>query len=159
MQVFFLDRDPDTAASYHCDKHVVKQVLESAQLLSTAHRILDNSDVGYKATHRNHPCAVWARTNRENYLWLYNLFRALCAEYTQRYGRIHATERKLMVALSHFPKNLPIGNATEPPQAMLEEFRRPDPVEGYRNYYILAKKDICKWNHSTMPPWWPNNQM
>lgn len=41
MNVFFLDRNPRVAAEYHLDKHVVKMIQEYAQLLSTAHRILD----------------------------------------------------------------------------------------------------------------------
>lgn len=40
MQIFVLDAMPYTAAKYHCDKHIVKMVLEYAQLLSTAHRVL-----------------------------------------------------------------------------------------------------------------------
>jgi len=43
MNVFYLDRNPITAAQMHCDKHVVKMILEYAQLLSTAHRLLDGT--------------------------------------------------------------------------------------------------------------------
>jgi len=41
LNLFYLDRDPQLCAQMHCDKHVVKMILEYAQLLSTAHRLLD----------------------------------------------------------------------------------------------------------------------
>lgn len=44
MNVFFLADTPDEAALYHCDKHVIKMVLESAQLL----RMLDLDPEQYR---------------------------------------------------------------------------------------------------------------
>jgi hypothetical protein len=87
MNIFYLHPDPKTAAKMHCDTHCVKMVLETAQLLSTAHRELDGDELSdrrglYKSTHRNHPSAVWARANRENYDWLVGLFKGLLEEYT-----------------------------------------------------------------------------
>ena len=58
MNIFYLDKLPDDCAEMHCDRHTVKMVLEYAQMLSTAHRILDGDDVHpdlYKITHKNHP--------------------------------------------------------------------------------------------------------
>ena len=85
MNIFYLDEKPMTAARMHCDKHVVKMILESAQMLSTAHRILDGNDYAdrrglYKATHKNHPANIWVRESANNYVWLYNLFTFLCIE-------------------------------------------------------------------------------
>ena len=79
MNIFYLDEKPLTAARMHCDKHVVKMIIESAQMLSTAHRTLDGNDYAdrmnlYKATHKNHPANIWVRESAENYLCLYNLF-------------------------------------------------------------------------------------
>ena len=74
MNVFYLDKDPVLAASYHCDKHCVKMIVESAQLLSTAHRLLDEDDAHsnlYKVAHKNHPSTIWVRSSLENYTWLY----------------------------------------------------------------------------------------
>lgn len=113
MNIFILSNDPTDAAIQHNDKHVVKMILEYAQLLSTAHRILDGTetieqrvtktgktrnhkvwklrgkydDVLYQATHRNHPCAVWCRETSGNYHWLHTLLVALCDEYYYRYGQ------------------------------------------------------------------------
>jgi hypothetical protein len=41
MNIFALDRDPYLAAKYIDDKRCVKMILESFQLLATAHRFLD----------------------------------------------------------------------------------------------------------------------
>ena len=43
MNIFILDQDPIAAAVQQCDKHIVKMVLESAQMMSTAHRVLDGT--------------------------------------------------------------------------------------------------------------------
>jgi len=53
MNIFYLSRDPVLCAEMHCDKHVVKMILETAQLLSTAHHML-GSNAPYKVTHKNH---------------------------------------------------------------------------------------------------------
>ena len=56
MNIFILDEDPLLAAQAQCDKHVVKMVLESAQMLSTTHRIMgEDHEVFYKTVHKNHP--------------------------------------------------------------------------------------------------------
>ena len=65
MNIFVLDNDPFKAAEYQCDKHVVKMVLETAQLLCSAHETAP-----YKRTHYNHPCAIWTRSSLSNYMWL-----------------------------------------------------------------------------------------
>ena len=96
MNIFRLDNDPFVAAYNQCNKHVVKMCLETAQLLSTAHRVLDGEDANpdlYKATHKNHPSAVWARENSSNYLWLMQHFDALLLEYAFRYYKRHASSR------------------------------------------------------------------
>lgn len=92
MNIFYLHSDAKECAVMHCDKHVVKMILETAQLLSTAHRLLDGNDdpILYKATHKNHPSAIWTRKSQKNYLWLTSLLQNLCQEYTYRYGKIHA---------------------------------------------------------------------
>ena len=110
MNIFYLDRHPIKAAQMMCDKHVVKMILESAQMLSTAHRVLDGDEyadeVGlYKMAHKNHPSTIWVRSSLENYTWLYDHMVALMVEYTYRYGKHHATER-LLQPLFKSPKNM-----------------------------------------------------
>ena len=69
MNIFYLDRNPILAADKQCDRHVVKMILETAQLLSTAHYELDGESPAYKPTHKNHPSAVWVRKSLDHYLW------------------------------------------------------------------------------------------
>jgi hypothetical protein len=143
----------------HCDKHCVKMILETAQLLSTAHRVLDGDeyadDVGlYKATHKNHPSAVWVRQSWANYNWAYVLFISLCAEYSWRYKKIHATST-LQIDLELRPKNLPDGYFTEPPQCMPDEYKDKCTVTAYRQYYLGEKMYMAKWKHDCSPtPEW-----
>ena len=85
MNIFYLDSRPDTAAEMHCDKHCVKMILEYAQLLSTAHRVLDGDDAHpdlYKIAHKNHPSTRWTRSSEDHYVWLYELFRNLSIEFS-----------------------------------------------------------------------------
>ena len=96
MNVFILDENPALAARYHMDVHVVKMVLESAQLLSTCFLhfdIVGDKSKVYKPTHLNHPCSVWLRESFSNVVWLYQLLKELLYEYTYRFGRIHACSR------------------------------------------------------------------
>ena len=107
MNIFYLHSDPQLCAEMHCDKHVCKMIVEYAQLLSTAHRVLDgemyiddssgrkikrwkhpdyNFEANlYKASFVNHPSAVWVRESPWNYNWLEVLWYSLCDEYTQIY--------------------------------------------------------------------------
>ena len=89
MNIFFLDKRPDNAAEMHCDKHCVKMILEYAQMLSTAHRILDEDDAHpdlYKIAHKNHPSTIWVRSSKLHYDWLFRLFRMLSGEYSLLYS-------------------------------------------------------------------------
>jgi hypothetical protein len=152
MNIFVLDRDPRLAAEYHCDKHVIKMILETAQLLSAAHHVLDGEKPGlYKLTHKNHPCSLWTRESRENYFWTLNLGLWLLYEYEKRYGKTHKTS-EVMERLKTAPKNTPYGRLTTFAQAMPEIYQREDAVEAYRTYYIAEKAPICKWK--TQTPWW-----
>ena len=110
MNIFYLDKSFTKSAEYHCDKHVVKMILETAQLLSTAHRVLDGDAkadiVGlYKCTHKNHPSSVWVRSNQGAYQWTFMLFERLCKEYTRRYDKVHKSARLLPFLLS-YPENI-----------------------------------------------------
>jgi hypothetical protein len=144
MNIFYLSRDPATAAAMHADIHVNKMILESAQLLCTAHHVTGGT-APYKKTHENHPCAKWVRQSAEHYRWVLELAKALGAEYTRRYGRTHKTVAEVLPLLENAPSALPLGWA-EPPQAMPEEFRSTDTVESYRRYYLSKA--------ATMPLLW-----
>jgi hypothetical protein len=175
MNIFYLHPEPKICAQQHVDKHCVKMILEYAQLLSTAHRVLDGTlsttlsnsgrkrqtytlsddrdDVLYSATHINHPSAIWVRQSSSNYGWLYRLFGELCNEYTHRYGKIHATQR-LDSALMMSPNNITIGDFTEPTPAMPDEYKvAGDSIQSYHNYYNGDKKRMFSWKKRETPSW------
>ena len=158
MNIFYLDDDPKIAASFHCDKHVVKMILESAQMLSTAHRVLDGDEIAnskylYKAVSKNHPCTIWTRRNHENYEWLWKLYDNLMKEYTRRYGKHHASEQ-LTHALWEFPGNISHGDFTDPPQCMPDEYKvENDTVQAFHNYYHGEKAHFAEWRLGE-PCWW-----
>ena len=155
MKIFLLDFDARRAAEAHCDKHVVKMILETAQLLYSAHwshpRLILPQNA-YKKTHANHPCAVWTRESLSNYRWLCELGLALCAEFTFRYGKIHKTQAHLEWLAAH-PPALPDPGITEIRQAMPPEYKRPNPVEAYRAYYRENKLKVRGIVGYTRRPW------
>jgi hypothetical protein len=157
MNIFYLDKDPVIAAQMMCDKHVVKMILESAQLLSTAHRVLDGDvyadSVGlYKTAHKNHPSTIWTRASVHNYMWLYNHMISLMQEYTCRYGKHHASER-LVAPLRKTPTTIPVVDFSDPPQCMPDYCKTEDTVSAYRYYYINEKASFAKWKNAKIPEW------
>ena len=157
MNIFYLANDTDSCARQHPDKHVVKMILETAQLLCTVHRVLDTLPEGglmYKVTHQNHPCAKWVRISTGNYEWLFNLLVSLNDEYTYRYGKCHKVRREgLEQLLASFPSNLPEGGFTLPPQCMPEECQRKDTIEAYQIYYNDHKRHLLNWKFREIPSW------
>lgn len=156
MNIFILDKDIQKCAEYLCDKHCVKMVLESAQMLSTAHRVLDKDvdPIFYKVMGKNHPCNIWVRQSDSNYEWLYRLFLEQAKEYTYRYGKTHLSDTKLREVAANLPKNIPTGPLTPFAQAMPDKYRREDPVEAYRTYYIKDKATIAWWIKNRSAPFW-----
>ena len=158
MNIFYLHENPKTCAEMHCDKHVVKMILEYAQLLSTAHHVIDGVPTidCYKMTHKNHPSAIWARENRSNYIWLVELLDNLLMEYTFRYGKRHKTERSgIFTNLCRFPYGMKDGEFTQPPQCMDDYCKvEGDSIMAYRNYYIREKSYMARWKFTPKPLWY-----
>ena len=181
MNLFILNDDPILAAQQQCDKHVVKMIIESAQMLSTTHRMVDGkmerrpSKGGsmlqyfyhgdkekemtlYKACHFNHPCTIWTRENTANYNWHYKHFIALCDEYTHRYGKTHATDIKLRQALKTPPNNMIRSNKRTPfrlAMASNPECMFEDVVKSYRAFYHTKQKRFSMtWTKRDIPEWW-----
>jgi hypothetical protein len=128
-------------------------ILESAQLLCTAHRVLDDNESKelYKSTHKNHPCARWTRESSGNYMWLHALFVELLKEYTFRYDKHHSCER-LVERLSVPPLKIISGDVTTPEMAMPDIFKVPDdPVLSYRRYYTFGKTHLHSWKRREIP--------
>jgi len=161
MNIFFLDYDTQKCAQYHCDKHVVKMILETAQLLCGVHHMTDQmttnnrpstDQVPYKLSHKNHPCAIWSRESLSNYLYLCDLGLELCKEYTYRYGKKHKSQDVIEWCLINKP-NIIDKNFTTPPKAMPDEYKVNDVIESYRNYYRGAKKSFAVWKYRNLPEW------
>lgn len=179
MNVFILDKTPEKSAQFQCDKHVVKMIVESAQMLSTAHRMLDGVEMRvqsvsgkrlvkywrlndnrehklYKTAHTGHPCTVWTAKTDSNYLWHYRHFAALCDEYTYRYGKVHKTDSMLRTLLSNTPNNIRNGELTKQPLAMKSnpECMFSCVVESYRAFYKTKQtKFSMVWSKRDVPEW------
>lgn len=158
MNIFILSLCPYLCAIYHCDKHVVKMILETAQMLSVTHWLCTNNPNKnlYKRTKAfaNHPCTKWIRQSVGNYSWTYILFRQLCKEYTHRYNKIHSCETRFIEIFNEIPELIPKGNITLFAQAMFDDVKHKNPVIAYRNYYIKYKSNFCVWTKRPLPYWY-----
>ena len=178
MNIFFLSHDREVAARAHCDKHVIKMLLESTQLLWTAQHVayepapvpdLDTAPTtissagcqhGYLPTHRNHPCAIWTRATIGNYRWLIALARALADEYHYRWPertRPHACEAHITWLAAHEPP-LPARPLTMPPTAMPPEYRiSSSPTACYKAFYAGSKRarGLTVYTRREPPAWLP----
>ena len=145
MNIFYLDPDPVKAAQVQYNKHVVKMILESAQMLCTAHHHYDNGhNVPYKKAHYNHPSTIWCRQNASQYKWLYDHMIALGNEYTKRYNKTHLTITKCADALKRLPPTIPESTFTEPPQCMPDHYKVVGcSITAYWNYYEQEKYTVA----------------
>ena len=181
MNIFYVDKDPVKAAQMLLDKHVVKMILESAQMLCTAKRVLDGKEyfdttkngrkikrwrldnpneeaIIYKAGWLNHPSTQWVLQSAYNYVWLYKHMMALNDEYKRRYNHTkdHLTIQKLSQLLQTPPKNARIDvMGTDATPAMPDECKVPgDVVASYRKYYIMKKQRFATWKSPAKMPQW-----
>ena len=156
MNIFFLDSDAQKSAQYHCDKHVVKMILEYAQIMSTVQFLngVESTEL-YKPTHIHHPATIWALQSMANYNYLYNLWLSLCEEYTKRYGKTHATYTKLhgVLNLGGFDTAITIPPSIMDNPAINEPKTLGDVVTNYRHLYKTEKRDIVRYAHSATPGW------
>ncbi len=186
MNIFVLSDLPSEAAEHHCNKHVVKMILESAQMLCTAHwfshlhtrkkrmsdfkRVRDAQEwlrkvvpptdqPPWKMTHINHPCSVWTRESTANYEWHSQLGLALCDEYTRRYGKVHKSTGVHLWLSKNVP-TLPSSAKTDHPQCVPDDCKAPphDPVTAYRQYYNRYKNKFAVWEPRARTPNWYTGQ-
>ena len=143
MNIFYLDKCPVKAAQLQYNKHVVKMILESAQMLCTAHHHYGNGDnVPYKKAHYNHPSTIWVRQNSIHYDWLYDHMIALGDEYTKRYGKTHLSITKCK-DIVYLPPGIPTVMFNQPPQCMPDEYKDTCSIQAYWNYYIGEKHVVA----------------
>jgi hypothetical protein len=180
MNIFFLSLITWECAQYHCDKHVVKMILELTQLLWSAHHVTNSSHLQtdkvkvYKKTHVNHPMAIWTRISTENYAYVCDLALELCKEYTYRYRlknggpKTHACQpiieylqTAVITPTNEVIKEPSFGGpsgCTPPPFCVKEKNEKLDLVSNYRNYYITEKSGIAKWTNRPVPDWFVKNE-
>ena len=149
MNIFKLDESPVVSAKYSCDKHVVKMILESAQMLCS---VQPEGTAPYKRSFYNHPCTKWVRESARNYEWLLLHAYALCDEYTSRYGKVHKTESVIEWCDNNRPE-LPNIEMTEQPTCMPDYCKTESVVDSYRKYYINEKAKFAKWKDGNIPSW------
>lgn len=179
MNIFATDPDPRKAADALDDKRIVKMIVESAQMLSTAiHEmspkvwqflLSESQDIatyqGYKTiyfpTHVNHPCNVWVRETVDNFSWLYSHASRMLAIYTDRYERRHASATCINIAGEHWdilPTGglTPFANAARRKDMDIDFTHIEDTHEAYR-LYLKARwardKRIPTWEGRGLPTW------
>lgn len=158
MNLFVLDENPIKAARFVCDKHVVKMVTETAQILSTVLHTYKIELPGlYRSTHKHHPVVLWAGTTISNFKWTLIHGLELGNEYTRRYHRQHKSSLVLdLIRRSYnWSWGIPLGGLTPFSQCLPEEMRGPDAVQAYRLYY--HSKSFANWSYSEVPHWWRGN--
>ena len=156
MNIFVLDTDTKTCAQYHCDKHVVKMILESVQILCTA---LNKKGfvTPYKSTHHNHPCVLWAGASYDNFCWLKNLTLALNDEYRFRFERQNDHKSiNVLTEIDHY--DFESSGMTEFVQAMPDKYKvHGSAVKAYRNFYLGEKMHFARWSRRNVPQWARSN--
>ena len=158
MNIFYLDEDISNCAKYHADSHVIKMILESAQILCTALAI-HGIKTPYKPTHFKHPCVLWVAESLDNWMWLRELTLELDKEYRYRWNKNNSHKSALVVKSLIF-SNIEYAESigiTQRPQAMPKEYRIPnDPIKAYRRYYATEKYHLHKYTKREKPYWLPD---
>jgi hypothetical protein len=153
MNIFFLDKNLKKCAKYHMDKHVVKMILEYAQILCSV-LVRYGHEAPYKQTHKNHPCVLWCGESKENWETLQKLCKRLNDEYVFRYEKDCNHKSYDAIKDLKAPDNMPSLGITSPRLAMPKEYQTDDPIESYRSYYRNDKKELSKWKKRDKPYWY-----
>jgi len=156
MNLFILSNHLESNVKYHVDRHVVKMPIEATQLCCTVARERCGLDIGYKSTYVNHPVTAWVGATLGNFVWTTLYAKALFAEYTYRYNRVHASQLVLELLLENMhpiEKMLPAGGMTEHYKAVSPELKELEPVLAYRAYYLKHKRRLFNWTKREVPSW------
>lgn len=152
MNVFILSKEPRENARMHFDSHVVKMILEAAQIACTVHHKLGN-EAPYKPTHQNHPSVIWAGSSLKAYKFVVTYGLALCYEFEHRRKKQHKTKEVLLWLKDNLPDipNGPVNYCL----VMPEQYKvAGDAVTSYRNYIKAEKQHLAKWTNRPTPEWW-----
>lgn len=152
MNIFFLDKDVKLSAQFHNNKHVVKMILEYAQILSTVCNSY-GMITKYRPTHKNHPCVKWAGSSSYNWKLLKILSYWLNEEYKFRFSESKDHKSWRIINFLQCP---PIfnNNKTTPCLVMPDDCKKETAVDSYRNYYLFHKRHLADWGRRGPPYWW-----
>jgi len=183
MNIFILHEDPKEAAIMHCERHILKMIIEHTQMLATTYyhtidihrkkeiaenqekvkklfkgfprKDEDGNDKPYAITHVNHPCTVWTRESLTNFNWLLDCTKYMCEEFTYRYGGKHSVEF-IIDWMYENPPNLKDIGLTEFAQAMPDVYKSDSATEAYRKYYAFKTTYMkVHWKlEDRIPNWW-----
>lgn len=152
MNIFVLSLQIIECAMFHCDQHVIKMILESAQILCTT-CWLSGGKAGYRAVLEKHHCNKWALESLSNWRWLRSLAIALNDEYKFRFKK--NTDHKSIEIINQLEEpNIEDKGLTPFAQAMPDEFKNPDAVVAYKNYYAGSKYRFSTWKNREIPQWY-----
>lgn len=160
MQIFVVETAAMAVARSLCDKHVINQIGETAELLAIAHHRLGEGvpptqRLKPRIRHVNHPCAKWVAETAGNYAWTWKMGMALCEEYTHRYGKVHAYQHDLF-NMVHGPFCLAGAKLAMTPHPIVvpPAHLGPSVLESYRTYYqFKAQVMRMNWTRRTPPKW------
>lgn len=160
MNIFVFHEDINKNVKMYCDKHVVKMLTETMQILCTTYRLLNNvseaeNNILFKATHKNHPCCVWARKSYGNYKYLIELFYALHDEWNYRYGhdKIYKNLDAIFILESLDNSKFLLQSKTKHIQCFDDKYKCENPIEGYRKYFVNEKRRLFSWKNRDIPNW------
>ena len=172
MNIFFLSWSYEECAKLYCDQHVVKILLEIAQMLYTAHHTTSPSGWnanapltkngkahGYRPAHPKHPMTIWVGSTINNYMWTVKFGMALACEHHRRFGTVHSCVPHILWLFTNIPKSFSGNtsataryategfppNLTPPPMCMPLEYHDDNIVRAYQNYYKGDKLRFARW--------------
>ncbi len=153
MNIFILDWNIYKNVQYYGNKHVIKMITESAQILSSAIH-LSNTELNenvYKLTHQHHPCVKWVTESLSNWMWLKQLVIELNKEYVYRYNKNvnHLAYEKVLT--------YPIPNLNDigptPFKIVVKDKINNNVVDCYRYSYMTNKRHLAIWKKRETPKW------
>ena len=160
MNIFVTNECPVKSALALDDKRLVKMVLETAQLLSSAVNLSYGDKIApYKTAHKGHPCTLWAKQSQGNFQWLLDHGYALGMEYTQRYQKTHKS--MLVIAeiddsdlIKYIPKGprIPFANCAANASINVSYKHLPDTIDAYKQYLAV------RWTNDKRHPTWTNSR-
>ncbi len=153
MNIFILDPNPIIAARYHCDQHLHKMILESAQMASSAVGFFPDLPDSirrkiYKPAYLSHPCTMWVCESPANLAWVCILAKNL--EYIRLKLGFNPHASSTVINLIHewcddnFGHSYTWENYTPFAEAMYArvKIRRDlNTVQKYQHYYRLKSKE------------------